>query len=271
MSLGRAEDSQSEVERALPVLQRLRRRDVTYGASIALAAAAMAFGQWSDARNNLDAATFDSVEIHAMRALVDYELDEFEDGRVHREQMLDLARARAEKQEFRDYYPPTTIAITGRIAGLTEHFEDAERWARELLETAPVQWPSYLALGLLAVQRGDVESASTCYEELRNVDSFPYWYVTMERALGLLAQITGQSEQSRDHFEQALTFTRESGYRPELAWTCADYASMLLDSGRADDRDRALQLQDEALAITRDLGMRPLTERILARRELLKA
>ena len=98
MSLGRAEDSQSEVERALPVLQRLRRRDVTYGASIALAAAAMAFGQWSDARNNLDAATFDSVEIHAMRALVDYELGEFEDGRVHREQMLDLARARAEKQ-----------------------------------------------------------------------------------------------------------------------------------------------------------------------------
>ncbi len=36
-------------------------------------------------------------------------------------------------------------------------------------------------------------------------------------------------------------------------------------------REGAIELQDEALAITRELGMRPLTERILARREILRA
>jgi hypothetical protein len=37
------------------------------------------------------------------------------------------------------------------------------------------------------------------------------------------------------------------------------------------DRDQAIELQDEALVITRDMGMRPLTERILARREILRS
>ena len=37
------------------------------------------------------------------------------------------------------------------------------------------------------------------------------------------------------------------------------------------DREKAIELQDEALAITQELGMRPLTERILARREILRA
>ncbi len=37
------------------------------------------------------------------------------------------------------------------------------------------------------------------------------------------------------------------------------------------DREKAIELQDEALTITQELGMRPLTERILARREILRA
>ena len=34
---------------------------------------------------------------------------------------------------------------------------------------------------------------------------------------------------------------------------------------------KAVALQDEALAVARDLGMRPLTERVLAHRKLPKA
>ncbi|MCH8235825.1 MAG: hypothetical protein IIC29_06840 [Chloroflexi bacterium] len=41
--------------------------------------------------------------------------------------------------------------------------------------------------------------------------------------------------------------------------------------GRPAGREKAIELQDEAHAITRELGMRPLTERILARREILRA
>ena len=37
------------------------------------------------------------------------------------------------------------------------------------------------------------------------------------------------------------------------------------------DHEKAVSLLDEGLAIARDLGMRPLIERILSRREILKA
>ena len=78
------------------------------------------------------------------------------------------------------------------------------------------------------------------------------------------------------HFEDALAFCRKAGYRPELAWTCCDYADTLLQrastsSAPTDDRQKATSLLDEALAISSELGMRPLMERVLSRREILGA
>ncbi len=41
-----------------------------------------------------------------------------------------------------------------------------------------------------------------------------------------------------------------------------------LDPG---DREQAMSLLDESLAISTELGMRPLMERVLSRRDILKA
>ncbi len=73
------------------------------------------------------------------------------------------------------------------------------------------------------------------------------------------------------HFEDALAFWRKAGYRPELAWTCCDYADTLLHRIEPGDRPKAMSLLDESLAISSELGMRPLMERVLSRREILKA
>ena len=64
---------------------------------------------------------------------------------------------------------------------------------------------------------------------------------------------------------------RKAGYRPELAWTCCDYADTLLQRGNPGDREKAMSLLDESLSISSELGMRPLMERVLSRREILKA
>ncbi len=56
-----------------------------------------------------------------------------------------------------------------------------------------------------------------------------------------------------------------------LAWTCCDYADTLLQRNYPGDRERATSLLDESLAISSELGMRPLMERVLSRRELLRA
>ena len=89
--------------------------------------------------------------------------------------------------------------------------------------------------------------------------------------LGLLAQTMGNLDQAATHFEDALAFCRNAGYRPELAWTCCDYADSLFKRKLNGDRPKATALLDESLAISSELGMRPLMERVLSRREILKA
>ncbi len=38
----------------------------------------------------------------------------------------------------------------------------------------------------------------------------------------------GDTGRAAAHFEDALTFGRRAGYRPELAWTSCDFADLLL-------------------------------------------
>jgi class 3 adenylate cyclase len=68
------------------------------------------------------------------------------------------------------------------------------------------------------------------------------------------------------HFGEAQTFCRKAGYRPELAWACCDYADVLRGRDSEGDRAKSIALLDESLAISSELGMRPLMERVLARK-----
>ena len=93
----------------------------------------------------------------------------------------------------------------------------------------------------------------------------------VDRLLGLLAQTMGKFDQAFKHFEDTLAFCRKADYRPELAWACCDYADTLLQRNNPGDREKATALLDESLTITSQLGMRPLMERVLSRREILGA
>ena len=73
------------------------------------------------------------------------------------------------------------------------------------------------------------------------------------------------------HFKGVLAFSRKAGYRPELAWFLCDNADMLLDRNNEDARNKAVSLLDEVVAIATEDGIRPLMERVLSRREILRA
>ena len=89
----------------------------------------------------------------------------------------------------------------------------------------------------------------------------PYFTISSDRLLGLLAQTMSKHDDAAIHFEDAIAFCRKAGYRPELAWTCYEYADLRQALG---EHKMALALLDEALAISTDLGMRPLTEKVIA-------
>ena len=50
-----------------------------------------------------------------------------------------------------------------------------------------------------------------------------------------------------------------------------DYADTLLQRNEPGDHKKAMSLLDESLAISSELDMRPLMERVLSRRNILKA
>ena len=58
---------------------------------------------------------------------------------------------------------------------------------------------------------------------------------------------------------------------PEVVWTCCDYADALHETNGPEDRAKAITLLDGTLAISSELGMRPLMERVLSRREIIGA
>ncbi len=123
-------------------------------------------------------------------------------------------------------------------------------------------------LALLAVLRGDEAASREQYSSLEPLQGFLNAETSCsDRVLGLLAQTMGNLDQAAAHFEDALAFCRKAGYRPELAWTCCDYADTLLQRNEPGDREKAMSLLDESLAISSELGMRPLMERVLNQRD----
>lgn len=125
----------------------------------------------------------------------------------------------------------------------------------------------------MAVERSDVAAAANQFSALEplrgTMPTILNWVMSVDHLLGLLAQTIGNLDQSAGHFEDDLAFSRKAGYRPELVWTCCDYADMLLGRNNEGDRAKAVFLLDESLAISSELGMRPLMERALSRREIL--
>lgn len=87
---------------------------------------------------------------------------------------------------------------------------------------------------------------------------------SISRQLGLLAATLARWEEAVQHFEDALKRHVQMRARPLAARTCYEYASMLLSRGQRGDRERGLELLDQALLTARALGMRGLQEKIQA-------
>ncbi|MCH7906717.1 MAG: protein kinase [Chloroflexi bacterium] len=89
--------------------------------------------------------------------------------------------------------------------------------------------------------------------------------------LGRTALLIGEPDRALGHYDHATDIYRKYEYRAGLAGSLAGAAAALRERGDEGDVAGAEEREDEALTITQELGMRPLTERILARREILRA
>jgi DNA-binding CsgD family transcriptional regulator len=125
----------------------------------------------------------------------------------------------------------------------------------------------------MAVVRADITASGEMYSLLKSHAGtiLGDGAIYADRLLGMLSHTIGKFDQAARHFEDALAFCRKAGYRPELAWSLCDYADTLLQRDQLNDRIRARPLLEEALAISSELGMKPLMQRVTARLEQLES
>ena len=121
----------------------------------------------------------------------------------------------------------------------------------------------------IAVALGDSDLAQEAYEKLRNAPDMISIMQSVSRAKGLLARMTGRTEDARQHFQEAIEFCETKGMKPELAWSYSDMSELVEEVDG--DPAASQKLVEKSLTIANDIGMKPLTNRILARRDILKA
>ena len=218
------------------------------------------------------------------RATLEYQVGDFAQGEEFFERLVEAMRRTPPGPAMENGQTGLAISFIARITGVPTRFDLANYASEQVLSSSTatpfVTVCARIAMALLSVQRGDILTAGEHYAALATYQGTMWMFVMVgvDRVLALLAQTMGNLEQAIDHFEDSLAFCRNAGYRPELAWTCCDYADTLVmrastSSARTEskeDRRKAVSLLDEALAISRELGMRPLMERVLSRRKLLR-
>ena len=235
-----------------------------------------AWGDWQKARELSDRGLElapRQPDLLSGRIMLEYQVGDFEQGEVYLDRLMEVMRTIA-PGSIGPRLTAMVIPIIDSISGASNRFDIAEAAAEFVLSsqsyTSFAGNPSRFGLALIAIQRGDAAAASEQYAVLKEYRQ-PEPEFSPDRILGLLAQTMGNQPQAMSHFDDALAFCRKAGFGPELAWTCCDYADALLERGWGDDRAKAITLLDESLALSSELGMRPLMERVLSRREILRA
>jgi tetratricopeptide (TPR) repeat protein len=215
------------------------------------------------------------VRLAATRVLLDCETGELLLFKEHLDNFLNAVRLLPPGPTIDYGFVPMIVGTILRTTNRGDQLQIALEAADAVLlsdsATPAVVMQARIGLGLLAAEGCEGVVAKELYSGLKSVAGFAIREIVVDRVLGLLAATLGNLHQSTAHFEDALAFCRKAGYRPELAWTCCDYADMLKERDADCDRAKAISLLDESLAISSELGMRPLMERVLSRREILKA
>ncbi|MFQ6029367.1 MAG: LuxR C-terminal-related transcriptional regulator, partial [Dehalococcoidia bacterium] len=229
-------------------------------------------GDWPAAREFSDrglAAEPKATWLIGFRAVLEYQVGDFAQGETYLERLLEAMRATPPGPNPEYIAPACLLPMVDRITGIVDRLGIAKAAAVAAL-ASPSTTPLYamwarFGLALVAVQQGDLETASEQYNTLKPIvrGTMLPGLIGGDRLLGLLAQTMGNLNRAVDHFEEAGAFCRKASYHPELAWNCSDYAEALFQRNGPGDRAKASTLLEEALAISLKLGMGPLRERVI--------
>ena len=242
----------------------------------------MAFlmGDWTVARELSDrafAVSSSDARLLLHRIMLEYEEGDFAQAGSYLGRLEEVMYITSPGPTLDTAYLAVAIALAARLSGTGERLGLADLASEAVLAspyaTNSVTIVATCAWAIVAVFKDD-GSKTVDYRDVLQPHSGTILadsVVSVDRVLGLLSKTTGDWNQATGHFEDALAFCRKAGYRPELAWTCCDYADTILQRNGEGDRAKAIALMEESLSISSELGMKPLMRRVVSRQEILKA
>ncbi|MCH7734039.1 MAG: hypothetical protein IH961_02370 [Chloroflexi bacterium] len=283
LHIGELDAARDHAERLLQLAEELRFRLFTRENLTISSAIALASGDFNEAAvlsergHGMSGGKYQFLAFMAEAAsstgeqeLASQRLDDF------RGFIADRSPEREGQRERSTGFLARVLAARQRLSPSPEEAEEVKRLVNGLEQRELM--PSEAAVGInmgmtmLAAEEGDTTALPDLLEAMRPYKAFyipPYAYVG--RVMGLAASHLHMYDEAEDLFAESVDFCRSAGYRPELAWSLSDFSEMLLDRNSEQDRTHAESLQDECLDITRQLGMKPLMERVLRRRKILTA
>ena len=281
-ALGRKEEVRQRVEAILPVAERLRHRSEVALAHALNARVCHFTGDWAAAQDFGDrglALVPSHTQALVVRILLEYDSGNDSQGEGYLKQLMESVRSTAPGPNLPRAYLAQVVPMVALITGNTPGLENMDSDSQAIL-ASPSATPfatmlARMGLALTAVAQKDRDLASEQYAELLSQRGSAFM-MSSDRLLGLLARTMGRLDDASVHFEDALGFCRRAEYRPELAWSSFDYAETILTEAGGgpdlgNDRQRAKALLEEALVISQEVGMQPLMERVLSRRQILSA
>jgi tetratricopeptide (TPR) repeat protein len=286
-TIGNPDGATDQAEALLPLADKIRDHVWLIIANWMNDFTAGAKGEWDDARRFSDMA----LEVGAIgpclstRVLLEYESGRYTEGKQYLEQLRTLAKSSPPWPLFEYAAVANRIPLVARITGEAVWFEEAEAAAETIISSStatPVfTFTAQIGLAFMAVIKSDQTASQKLYDQIVPMKGIHFLGTSVDRVLGLLAQTIGDTDQAMIDFKDALAFCRRAAYRPEVAWTCHDYADLLLrqpnleeptSGDRAAHKDLAdggllAELLDEGMALATELGMPPLINRFVALQE----
>jgi hypothetical protein len=169
-------------------------------------------------------------------------------------------------------------ALAAMIGNDESIYEIADSVAQKILDSSSDSGMgktiARISMSLIAVHRNDKLLAQTQYNYFNSHRGLCIEAISTDHLLGPLAHTLGNFEVCNTHFRAVCRVSPKCNIPPRTRQEpprLRRNAPGTRRTQRLGDSEKAISMLDEALQISKDLDMRPLMERALSKREILKA